>query len=131
MAIAAYPATISIGGTIINDIMTIDLNQKMLKADTTAFSGSGGAAVGTETSIPTLFNATLKLSGSWNKPDAGQVALENAFYARTIGSVVFTVTTGKTYTAQCWVESVDTKADPKKQVDASYGLVVTGSMVVV
>ncbi len=131
MAIAAYPAAISIGGVIINDIMTIDLSQKMAKADTTAFSGSGGAPAGTETSIPTLFSATFKLSGSWNKVDPGQAALETAFYARTIGTIVFTPSAGKTYTGQVWVESVDTKGDPKKQLDAAFGIVVTGAITAV
>lgn len=128
MAVAAYPATFKYGGVVVNDIMTYDQSMKMAKAETTAFSGSGGAAVGTETSLPTLFSATVKVAGSWNKGDAGQASLETAFLARTIGTLLFTPFGTNTYTAQAWVETVNTKGDLKKQVEGGWDFVITGAI---
>jgi predicted secreted protein len=129
MAIAAYPATVKIGANTIQDIMTIELNVKMETAETTAFGGSGGAAVGTKTFVPTLVTGTAKLIGSWNKADStGQLLLENAFFARTTVTVIFSPNGTNTYTGAFWVTDYPIKADPKKQVDAEYSLLLNGAL---
>src|SRR5260221_189548 len=90
MAIAAYPATLKIGANSILDLQTHDLPFKMDTDETTAFSGSGGAAVGTKTFIPTLLGMQCKVSGNWNKADTtGQLVLENNFFARTKTTLIY------------------------------------------
>lgn len=131
MAIAAYPATCKIGANTIQDIMNIELNIKMETTETTAFGGSGGAAVGTKTFIPTLLTATAKLIGSWNKADAtGQLLLEQALLGRTLVTIIFSPNGTNTYTVSCWVTDYPIKADPKKQIDAEYALLVNGGITV-
>ena len=131
MAIAAFPATVKIGANAIQDIMTVELNIKMETAETTAFSGSGGAAVGTKTFIPTLLTATSKLVGSWNKADTtGQALLEAALFARTLVTIIFSPNGTNTYTISCWVTDYPIKADPKKQIDAEYALLVNGAITI-
>ncbi len=128
MAIAAFPATFTYSGIIVSDIMTIDQSMKIGKIDTTAFPGVVTANAGTETSIPGLFSATVKVAGSWNKGDPGQAGMEAAFFARTTGTLLFKPTGTNSYTAQAWVEAVDTKGDPKKQVDGAWAFVITGPL---
>lgn len=129
MAIAAYPATAKIAANTIQDIMTIELNVKMETSETTAFGGSGGAAVGNKTFIPTLLTSTAKLIGSWNKADAtGQLLLENAFFARTLVTVIISPNGTNTYTGTFWIVDYPIKADPKKQVDAEYSLLLNGAL---
>src|SRR5271157_415134 len=99
MAIAAYPATLKIGANAINDIMAWELPFKMDQVETTAFSGSGGAAIGTKTYIPTLYGAQVKCTGSWNKADTnGQLVLETAFFARTSTTLIVSPNGTNTYT---------------------------------
>src|ERR1700694_1550661 len=99
MAIAAYPATVKIGANTIQDIQTLELPFKMDMHNTTAFGGSGGAAVGTKTFIPTLYGMQVKLAGSWAKTDTtGQLLLENAFFARTTVSLIASPNGTNTYT---------------------------------
>lgn len=131
MAIAAYPATLKIGANSIQDIMTFDLPFKMDMADTTAFSGSGGAAVGTKTSIPTLFGMAVKATGSWNKGDTtGQLLLENAFFGRTTVTVIVSPNGTNTYTYTAWISDYDVKGDPKKQVEVDFTMTVNGAVTV-
>lgn len=127
MAIAAYPATLTVGGTVINDIMTYDLPFKMDMVETTAFSGSGGAAVGTKTYVPTLFGVVVKASGSWNKTDTGQAALETAFFARTSVNMVFKPNGTNTYTTTAWMSGYNPKADVKGVVGADFELTINGA----
>lgn len=132
MAIAAYPSTLKIGSNAINDIMTYDLPFKMDMAETTAFSGSGGAAVGTKTFIPTLFGMVVKASGSWAaKTDTnGQALLESAFFARTTVTVIVSPNGSNTYTYTAWISGYDIKGDPKKQVEVDFELTVNGAVTV-
>src|SRR5258708_37166908 len=90
MAVAAYPATLKIGANAILDLMTHDFPFKMGTVETTAFSGSGGAAVGTKTFIPTLLEMQCKVSGSWNKADTnGQLGIETKCFPRPKTTSVF------------------------------------------
>lgn len=128
MAIAAYPATLTVGAVTINDIMTYDVPLKMDMTETTAFSGSGGAAVGTKTYIPTLLSSVVKASGSWNKGDAGQAALETAFFARTSCAMVFKPNGTNTYTCAAFVSGYNPKADVKGVVTVDFELTVNGTI---
>ncbi|SRR6266487_3875290 len=129
MAVAAYPATIKISpSTIINDIVTYDLPFKMDMVDTTAFSGSGGATVGTKTYLPTLYGAVVKANGSWNKADTGQAALETAFFARTATTLIFSPNGTNTYTASAWVSSYYPKVDVKGVVQVDFELTINGAI---
>jgi hypothetical protein len=132
MAIAAYPSTLKIGANVINDIMTYDLPFKMDMAETTAFSGSGGAAVGTKTYIPTLFGMQVKASGSWAaKTDTnGQVLLEAAFFARTTVTVIVSPNGTNTYTYTAYISDYGIKGDPKNQVQVDFTMQVTGACTV-
>jgi len=130
MAIAAYPATIKSGSTVINDIMTYDLPFKMDMVETTAFSGSGGAAIGNKTYIPTLLGTQIKASGSWNKADTGQAALETAFFARTTISLVASPNGTNTYSVSCYISDYDVKTDVKGVVTADFILQTTGAVTV-
>ena len=126
MAVAAYPATIKVGAVLVNDIMTYDLPFKMDLVETTAFSGSGGAAIGVKTYVPTLTGTQIKASGSWNKGDTGQAALETAFFARTSVSMVFSPNGTNTYTVTCFVSDYDVKAEVKGVVTADFTLQTSG-----
>src|SRR5260221_11234457 len=99
MAVAAYPATLKIGANAILDLMTHDLPFKMDTVETTAFSGSGGAAVGTKTFIPTLLGMQCKVAGSWNKADTnGQLGIKTNSFARTKTTFIFSPKITNTYT---------------------------------
>jgi hypothetical protein len=100
MAIAAYPATIKAGTTFIKDIDSFELPFKSDMEETTAFSG---ASPGTKTFIPTLQGMEQKLSGNWNMGDAGQQALEDAYFERTTVNIVASPDGTKTYTFDAWV----------------------------
>lgn len=132
MAIAAYPATVKIGANTIQDIMNIELNIKLETTETTAFGGSGGAVVGTKTFIPTLLTATAKLIGSWNMSDTtGQFLLQQGLLNRTLVTIIFSPNGTNSYTVSCWVTDYPIKADPKKQIDAEFSLLVNGGITVV
>jgi Phage tail tube protein len=128
MAIAAYPATIKVGGVTINDITTYDVPMKMDMVETTAFSGSGGATVGTKTYVPTLFGAVVKASGSWNKTDTGQAALESAFFARTSVSMVFSPNGTNTYSCSAFISGYNPKGDTKGVVTIDFELTISGAV---
>ncbi len=128
MAVAAYPATIKVSSTVINDIMTYDLPFKMDMVDTTAFSGSGGATIGTKTYVPTLLGAVVKAAGNWNKGDTGQAALETAFFARSTVSMVFSPNGTNTYSATAYVSSYNPKGDVKGVTQVDFELTITGAI---
>lgn len=128
MAVAAYPATIKSGSTVINDIMTYDLPFKMDMVETTAFSGSGGATIGTKTYIPTLLGAVVKASGNWNKADTGQAALETAFFARSTISAVFSPNGTNTYSATAYISSYNPKGDVKGAFAVDFEFTITGNI---
>jgi len=129
MAVAAYPATLKIGANAILDLMTHDLPFKMDTAETTAFSGSGGAAVGTKTFIPTLLGMQCKVSGSWNKGDTtGQAILETNFFARTKTTLIYSPNGTNTYTFGAWITDYGIKTDPKSKVDVDFGLLMDGNV---
>lgn len=129
MAIAAYPATLKIGVNAVQDIMLQEYPFKMGMVETTAFSGSGGAAVGTKTFIPTLIEAQIKASGSWNKADTnGQLVIETAFFARTTVTIIFSPNGTNTYTLTAFVMDYAIKADPKSKVDVDFTLQMTGAV---
>jgi hypothetical protein len=129
MAIAGYPATVKIGANTIQDIMNLELPFKMDTVETTAFGGSGGAAVGTKTFIPTLYGMQLKLAGSWNKADTtGQALLETAFFARTLTTLIVSPNGTNTYTFGAWVSDYTIKADTKGKVDVDYSIMMNGDV---
>jgi hypothetical protein len=134
LALAAYPATLKIGANSIQDIMTFELPFKMDMAETTAFSGSGGATIGTKTYIPTLYGMAVKATGSWAaKSDTnGQALLEAAFFARTsVTVIVAPLGTSNTYTYTAYISDYTIKGDPKKQVETDFTMTVTGSVSIV
>jgi hypothetical protein len=133
MASAAYISTLKIGANAIQDIMTYDLPFKMDMAETTAFSGSGGATVGTKTFIPTLYGLVVKATGSWAaKTDTnGQVLLEAAFFARTTVTVIVTPYSTNTYTYTAYISGYNIKGDPKKQIDVDFEMTVNGGVTIV
>jgi hypothetical protein len=129
MAVAAYPATLKIGANSVLDIMTHDLPFKMDTTETTAFSGSGGAAVGTKTFLPTLLGMASKITGSWNKADTtGQLVLETNFFARTKTTLIFSPNGTNTYTFGAWITDYNIKTDPKSKVDVEFGLLMDGTV---
>ena len=129
MAVAAYPATLKIGANAILDIQTHDLPFKMGTDETTAFSGSGGAAVGTKTFVPTLLEMQCKISGSWNKADTnGQLVIEAAFFARTLTTFVFSPNGTNTYTFTAWITDYNIKTDPKSRVTVDFGILMNGTV---
>jgi hypothetical protein len=134
MALAAYPATLKISTNQIQDIMTFELPFKMDMAETTAFSGSGGATVGTKTFIPTLYGMDVKATGSWAaKSDTnGQALLESAFFNRTTVTVIVApLGTSNTYTYTAYISDYIIKGDPKKQVEVDFTMKVTGAVTIV
>lgn len=132
-ATAAYSATVKIGANTIQDLPSFELPFKMDMVETTAFGGSGGAAVGTKTYVPTLYGQQLKLTGNWNKADTtGQLLLENAFFARTTVSLVVSPNAGtNTYSFSCFVSDYTIKADVKGVVTADYTLYMNGAVTIV
>jgi len=129
MAVAAYPATLKIGANAILDIQTHDLPFKMGTDETTAFSGSGGAAVGTKTFVPTLLELQCKISGSWNKADTnGQLVIETAFFARTLTTFVFSPNGTNTYTFSAWITDYNIKTDPKSRVTVDFSILMNGTV---
>jgi hypothetical protein len=129
MAIAAYPATLKIGTNAIIDIMTHDLPFKMDVVETTAFSGSGGAAIGTKTYIPTLLGMQCKVAGSWNKADTnGQLVMETNFFARTPTTFIYSPNGTNTYTFTAIIDAYNIKTDPKSKVDVDFALTMTGAV---
>lgn len=129
MAIAAYLATLKIAGNAVMDLMTHDLPFKMDNVETTAFSGSGGAAVGTKTFIPTLLGMQAVVAGSWNKADTnGQLVIETNFFARTATTFVYSPNGSNTYTFSAYIIDYQIKTDPKSKVDVSFTLLMTGTV---
>jgi len=129
MAVAAYPATLKIGANAILDIQTHDLPFKIETDETTAFSGSGGAAVGTKTFVPTLLGMQCKISGSWNKADTnGQLVIETAFFARTLTTFIFSPNGTNTYTFSAWITDYNIKTDPKSRVTVDFGILMNGTV---
>src|SRR5258708_15289695 len=113
MAVAAYPATLKISTTVVLDIMHHELTLKMGNVETTAFSGSGGAAVGTKTFVPTLLEMQAKIIGSWNKADTnGQLVIETAFFSRTLTTFIFSPNVTTTYTVSASIIDYINKTDP-------------------
>ena len=133
MALASFPGTIKIGVNAIQDIMTYELPFKMDMAETTAFSGSGGATVGTKTYIPTLFGMVVKATGSWatSSDTNGQALLQTAFINRTTVTVIV-APTGSTqlYTYTAYLSGLTVKGDPKKQVEVDFEMTVNGACTV-
>lgn len=126
MATAAYNATIKISpSTVINDIMTYELPFKMDTVETTAFSTT---TPGTKTFVPTLLGAQIKASGSWNKADTGQAALETAFFGRSTVSLIFSPNGTNTYSCACYISDYSIKADPKDVIKADFTLVMNGNV---
>src|SRR5260221_14112733 len=114
MAVAAYPATLKIGANAILDLQTHDLPFKMGTDETTAFSGSGGAAVGTKTFVPTLLEMQCALSGSWNKDDTkGQLLMETNLFARTKTTFIYLPNVTNTHTFGAWITDYHVKTHPK------------------
>ncbi len=129
MAVAAYPATLKIGANAILDLMTHELPFKMDNVETTAFSGSGGAAVGTKTFVPTLVGMQCKVTGSWNKADTnGQLVMETNFFARTLTTFIFSPNVTNTYTFSAWIIDYIVKTDPKSKVDVEFTLLMNGTV---
>lgn len=129
MAIAAYPATLKIGANAILNLMTHDFPFKVDMPETTAFSGSGGAAVGTKTFIPTLLGMQCKVSGSWNKADTnGQLVMETNFFARTLTTFIYSPNGTNTYTFSGYITDYDIKTDPKSKVDVDFGITMNGTV---
>ncbi len=128
MAVAAYVATLKIGSNAILDLMTHELPFKMDNVETTAFSGSGGAAVGTKTFVPTLVGMQAKVTGSWNKADTnGQLVMETNFFARTLTTFIFSPNVTNTYTFSAWIIDYIVKTDPKSKVDVEFTLLMNGT----
>ena len=131
MAIAGYPGTVKIGANTIQDIQNFELPFKMDTVETTAFGGSGGAAVGTKTFIPTLYGMQVKLTGSWAKTDTtGQLLLENAFFGRNTVTLICSPNGTNTYTFACWVSDYTIKADTKGKVDVDYAVTMNGAVTI-
>ncbi len=129
MAVAAYPATLKISTNAILDLQTHDLPFKMGTDETTAFSGSGGAAVGTKTFVPTLLEMQCALSGSWNKADTnGQLVMETNFFARTKTTFVYSPNGTNTYTFGAWITDYHVKTDPKSRVTVDFMLLMDGNV---
>ncbi len=129
MAVAAYPATLKIGANAILDLQTHDLPFKMGTDETTAFSGSGGAAVGTKTFVPTLIEMQCALSGSWNKADTnGQLVMETNFFARTKTTFIYSPNGTNTYTFGAWITDYHVKTDPKSRVTVDFTLLMDGTV---
>jgi len=129
MALAGYPATVKIGANTIQDIQSYDLPFKMAMLATTAFGGSSGATVGTETFIPGLLGMATKLTGNWNKADTtGQLLLEAAFFARTTVTLIASPNGTSTYTFAAWVSDYNIKADVKGLITADYSLTMNGNV---
>ena len=129
MAVAAYPATLKIGANAILDLMTHELPFKMDNVETTAFSGSGGAAVGTKTFVLTLVGMQAKVTGSWNKADTnGQLVMETNFFARTLTTFIFSPNVTNTYTFSAWIIDYIVKTDPKSKVDVEFTLLMNGTV---
>jgi len=129
MAVAAYPATLKIGANAILDLQTHDLPFKMGTDETTAFSGSGGAAVGTKTFVPTLLEMQCALSGSWNKADTnGQLVMETNFFARTKTTFIYSPNGTNTYTFGAWIIDYHVKTDPKSRVTVDFTLLMDGNV---
>lgn len=126
--VAGYNATVKEGSTTIQDISSFDLPFKMDMLETTAFSGSGGATVGTKTFLPGLLGLQMKLTGNWNKGDTGQAALETAFFGRTTVSIVVSPNGSNTYTLTAYVSDYDIKGDVKGMVTVDYSLMMTGNV---
>lgn len=127
-AAPGYSATVKNGATTIQDITSFDLPFKMDQLETTAFSGSGGAAVGNKTFIPGLLGMDVKLSGSWNKADTGQLGLETAFFGRTTVSLIVSPNGTNTYSCTCYVSDYGIKGDPKSLLQVDYTLKMTGAV---
>ena len=131
MAVAAFPATLKIGANAILDLQTHDLPFKMGTDETTAFSGSGGAAVGTKTFVPTLLEMQCALSGSWNKADTnGQLLMETNFFARTKTTFIYSPNGTNTYTFGAWITDYHVKTDPKSRVTVDFTLLMDGTVTI-
>jgi hypothetical protein len=129
LAIAAYPATLKIGANAILDIQNHDLPFHMDTDETTAFSGSGGAAVGTKTFVPTLLGMQCKITGSWNKGDTtGQAILETNFFARTKTTLIYSPNGTNTYTFGAWITDYHVVTDPKSRATVEFGLLMDGTV---
>lgn len=128
MAIAGYLATIKQGSTTIADIQGFEMPFKTDMEDTTMLNSS---SPGAKTFIPTLRGATYKLNGNWNKGDTGQAALETAYFARTLVSIVFSPDGVKTYSCSCWVPDYTIKAGVKGAVSADFSLQMNGDVTIV
>jgi hypothetical protein len=124
MAVAAYGASLTAGGTLIHDIDTFDLPFERDLLETTSFSNT---APGTKTFIPGLLGMESKLSGNWNVGDAGQLALEDAFFAGTIVNLVATIDT-KTYTFDCYIGKYTVSGDVQDKATCEYSITMNGNV---
>jgi hypothetical protein len=129
MAQAAYTATLTVGATVVHDIDTHDLPFKMDMLDVTSFSG---ATPGTYQYLPGLLGLQAKLSGNWNKGDAGQLALETAFFGRTSVTIVVSPNAGtNSYSFGGFISDYEVKDTVKDKVTADYTVYMNGGVTIV
>lgn len=132
MATAAYQATIEIQGTpntVIHDIQAFDLPFKMAMIDVTSLSAP---TPGTEQYIPGLLGSQIKCNGFWNKADAGQAALETAFFGRTQVSLIASPDGGThTYAFSAWIADYEIKSDVKSANTVDFTLQLNGGVTLV
>jgi hypothetical protein len=129
MAIAAYTATLTAGGTTVHDIDTHDLPFKMDMLDVTAFSG---ATAGTYAYLPALLGLQAKFSGNWNKGDTAQLALETAFFGRTAVAFVVSPNNGtNSYSFSGYISDYDVKSGIKDKVTCDYTVYMNGGCTIV
>lgn len=130
MAKAGYLATITAGGTLVKDIMSIEWPLKLNTDDTTSFSST---TPGAETSILTTSSGSVKLSGNRNNADAGQNAIRTAWINRTPITMIYDPdgTGTETYTASCLVTDWSVKADTKGAAKLDISMVVTGGTTII
>lgn len=130
MAIPGYNATVTVGGsTVVHDVNSTDLPFKMALIDVTSFSPT---TPGTEQYLPGLLGMQMKLTGFWNKSDAGKQQLETAFFGRTKVSLVVSPNGGtNSYSFSGWISDYDIKSDPKNAVSADFTVQLDGGVTIV
>lgn len=124
MAVAAYGASLTAGGTLIHDLDTFELPFERDLLETTSFSS---VAPGTKTFVAGLLGMESKISGNWNIGDAGQQALEDAFFDGTVVNLVATID-AKTYTFDCFVGKYTVSSDVQDKVTCEYSVTMNGNV---
>jgi hypothetical protein len=127
MAVAGYLSTMLVGATVVKDIMTYDLPFSMDTEETTALSST---TPGTKTFIPTLLGMKLKASGNWNIGNAGQLALETAFFARTKVTLNFSPDGTRIYALDGWVTDYNPGTDVKSKVKVDFNFLMDGGVTI-